>query len=328
MCHNVQPSRAALQTSDGIFTKVRITNPRIRNWVPGSHVLLSIPRYGIGQSHPATILSTPTSHNGDLLFMLRARGGFTKRLASSAKASETVFEHLPGTEKVTSEDTFLCVVDGPYGGCQADLASYETVLLLAASSGITFALSILLDLAGRVQTQKLPVRNLVMLWSVNDVSHTKYVSGELEAAFGRLQRAGIEIQLKLFITCKNNFSSSTSSPAEPAYRQFEAAASQECRLPSEPQQYEDIPINGAHIRHGSASETTLDNSFNCATAEVGRPDIQKILAELSDKAKGEMGVAVCGPLSMNAATRRAVAKLQSHKWDKPSIYLHVEGFSW
>ena len=328
MCHNVQLSRAVLQTSDGIFTKVRITNSRIRNWVPGSHVLLSIPRYGIGQSHPATILSTPTSHNGDLLFMLRAREGFTKRLASSAKASETVFEHSPGTEKVTSEDTFLCVVDGPYGGCQADFASYETVLLLAGSTGITFALSILLDLADRVQTQKLPVRNLVMVWSVKDASHTKYVSGELEAAFGRLQRAGIEIQLKLFIIGDNNFSSSTSTPPRPAAYQFDVSVSQACRFSPGSQQYETTPIDGAQIRHGSASEVILDSRLNYTTTEYCRPDIQRILTELSDKTKGEMGVAVCGPLGMNAATRRAVAKLQSHKWDGKSIYLHVEGFSW
>ena len=328
MWNNVRPSRAALHSSDGTFTKVRITNSRIRNWAPGSHVLLSIPRYGVGQSHPATIFSTPSSHNGDLIFILTARGGFTKRLASRATAPEKIPEHSPGIEKVISEESFFCVVDGPYGGCHADFASYETVLLLAGSTGITFVLSILLDLAGRVRTQKLPVRNLVMVWSVKDVSHTKYVSSELEAAFGRLQRAGIEVQLKLFITGDKNFSSSISSSRRPTDRHCETAASQAYRLPSEQQQYEDIPANGAHARHGSASETTPDNSFDCATTEYGRPDIRRILTELSDKAKGEMGVAVCGPLSMNAATRRAVAKLQSHKWDGQSIYLHVEGFSW
>jgi ferric-chelate reductase len=328
MWNNVRPSRAALHSSDGIFTEVHITNSRIRNWAPGSHVLLSIPRYGVGQSHPATIFSTPSSHNGDLIFILRARGGFTKRLASRATASEKIPEHSPGTEKVISEESFFCVVDGPYGGCQADFASYETVLLLAGSTGITFVLSILLDLAGRVQTQKLPVRNLVLVWSVKDVSHIKYVSGELQAAFGQLQRAGIEIQLKLFITCKTNFSSSASSPPRPTDRHFNTAASQACRLPYEPQQYEDILIDGAHTRHGSASETTLDSRFDCAITEFGRPDIERILTEISGQAKGETGVAVCGPLGMNATTRRAVAKLQSPKWGRKSIYLHVEGFSW
>ena len=274
------------------------------------------------------MLSTPTSHSGDLLFMLRARGGFTKRLASRAKASETDLEKSPSTKKVASEENFLCIIDGPYGGCQADFASYETVLLLAGSTGITFALSILLDLAGRVQTQKLPLRNLVMVWSVKDISHTKYVSSELEAAFGRLQRAGIEIQLKLFITGDKNLSSSTSSPPRPAAYQFDVSVSQACRFSPGSQQYETTPIDGTQIRHGSACEVILVGRLNYTTTEYCRPDIQRILTELSDKAKGEMGVAVCGPLGMNAATRRAVAKLQSHKRDTQGIYLHVEGFSW
>ena len=326
--NNVPPSRAVLQTSEGLFTRVLITNSRIRNWAPGSHVLLSIPRYGIGQSHPATIFSTPTSHNGDLLFLLRARGGFTQRLACRAKALQMVLEQSPSAEKLASEEEFLCVVDGPYGGCQADLASYETLLMLAGSTGVTFALSILLDLAGRVQIQKFPIRNIAMVWSVKGISHTKCVLGELEAALGRLQAAGIEIQLKVFITGDINFSSSNLSPPGPGGSQIETAATQSCCYSPESEQYGTVPIDGAHSRHGSARKATLDSCLDCATTEYGRPDIQRILTELSNKAAGEMGVAVCGPLGMNAATRRAVAKLQSHKSGSQSIYLHVEGFSW
>jgi ferric-chelate reductase len=38
---------------------------------------------------------------------------------------------------------------GPYGGCSIDLGAYETVLLIAGGSGITFTLGLLDDIVGR-----------------------------------------------------------------------------------------------------------------------------------------------------------------------------------
>jgi hypothetical protein len=40
-----------------------VTNHHIRTWAPGSHVMIGIPRFGLIQSHPATIISIPISHN-------------------------------------------------------------------------------------------------------------------------------------------------------------------------------------------------------------------------------------------------------------------------
>ncbi len=42
------------------------------------------------------------------------------------------------------------MIDGPYGGCSVDLGEYETALLVAGGSGITFALGVLDDIVGRV----------------------------------------------------------------------------------------------------------------------------------------------------------------------------------
>lgn len=41
------------------------------------------------------------------------------------------------------------MLDGPYGGCSVDLGTYETVVLVAGGSGITFTLGLLDDLVGR-----------------------------------------------------------------------------------------------------------------------------------------------------------------------------------
>jgi hypothetical protein len=57
------------------------------------------------------------------------------------------------------------------------------------------------------------------------------------------------------------------------------------------------------------------------------------LWELLEQAQGETGVATCGPLSLNATVRNAVAKISDeravHKGTgNQGIYLHAEGFCW
>ena len=60
-----------------------------------------------------------------------------------------------------------------------------------------------------------------------------------------------------------------------------------------------------------------------ASAEFGRPNLDMVIADMLLQTKGEMGVAVCGPLGLSTAVRTTVAK--SIKAKQP-IYLHVEGF--
>jgi len=65
----------------------------------------------------------------------------------------------------------------------------------------------------------------------------------------------------------------------------------------------------------------------------GRPDFQAVLWDLLDKAEGETGIAVCGPLGLSTAIRSAVVRVSDqravHKGTGAhGIYLHVEGFCW
>ncbi len=98
--NNIRPGRATLTALEGGVTKVCIQSKAIRKWSPGSHVFLSIPKFGIGQSHPATIASVPSSNNGDLVFILKGHRGFTSRLHKSATSSATSL--LPASSKESS----------------------------------------------------------------------------------------------------------------------------------------------------------------------------------------------------------------------------------
>jgi ferric-chelate reductase len=98
--NNVRPGHATLTALEGGVTKVCIQSKAINKWSPGSHVFLSIPKFGVGQSHPATIASVPTSHNGELVFILKGHKGFTSRLHKSASTSASSL--LPKSSKESS----------------------------------------------------------------------------------------------------------------------------------------------------------------------------------------------------------------------------------
>ena len=87
--NNMRPGHATLTALEGGMTKVCIQSKVVKSWTPGAHVFLSIPRFGLGQSHPATIASVPTSHGGDLVFILKGHKGFTSRLLKSATNSSS-----------------------------------------------------------------------------------------------------------------------------------------------------------------------------------------------------------------------------------------------
>jgi len=118
--------------------------------------LLSIPCLGIGQLNPATIASTPSSHGGDLVFILHAHHGFTKRIA--AGAINTLLEAGTAAEVPATSKLHLALIIGPYGGKHLDFASYNTVVLISGSTEVTFTIAFLLDLASKSEKQISPVK--------------------------------------------------------------------------------------------------------------------------------------------------------------------------
>lgn len=199
----MKPAKAVIHELPGDVTKIRITSPRIKNWTPGQHVFLSIPGLGLGQSHPATILSIPSSHDNDLVFILRAYRGFTRRLLTSAQSSTAdLLQKTQEEEQTVQIEGRMCsLIGGPYGGSHSDFAAFDTVLLIAGSTGVTFTLPILLDIAQRSQNHALPVRRVIFAWVIKKTSCTEWVADELQRAMKTLSSAGIEIEVQLFVTC-------------------------------------------------------------------------------------------------------------------------------
>lgn len=357
--NNIGPAQATMTVLEGGVTKIRVQNKRIKKWTPGSYVLLSIPRFGPGQSHPATIASIPSSHGGDLVFILKGHGGFTKRIMHSAKSYSAIL--LPQTEQESAKipKHHIALIDGPYGASHADFAAFDTVLLISGSTGITFTLPLLLDIAHRASSQKLPIRRLEFIWIVKNTSWTSWVSEELQSAAEKLRDAGVEVVVKIYVTCDDAFTDSTDQVKECGCECDKSLGPCCCTTVDDiededaitsihnegtvtnPSDLKDPEKSMPRNLASSSAKTSIYSTTKkptrrtvpCATFNSGRPSFYSSLWEFLDQAEGESGIAVCGPFGLNATVRNTVAGISDeravHKGTgAQGIYLHTEGFCW
>lgn len=360
--NNIRPARATLEAMEGGVTKITVSSKQIKSWTAGSHVFLSMPRFGLGQSHPATILSTPESHNGDLVFILKTHKGFTSRIHKGAISSTTsLLAKETTTESQSPISTHVALIDGPYGQTP-DFAIYDTLLLVAGSTGITFILSILLSLSERSKN-KLPVKRITLLWIVKNTKWTNWVSSELQSAYRTLQDSGIEIDLRIHVTCDDTFTDDaivSGSEAKKCACACDKTAGPCCCISA----ISDSPITAvpeiimekqaddskerpkvtttATTRSTSTTSSTkpltnangVKNSvLPCASFHSGRPDFYPILLEKVEAAEGESAVVVCGPIGLGTLVRNSVVKASDeravHKGTgAQGIFLWGEGFGW
>ncbi|TVY78472.1 Ferric/cupric reductase transmembrane component [Lachnellula suecica] len=356
--NNIRPGRATLTALEGGVTRVRVQSKTIKNWKAGSHVFLSVPKFGIGQSHPATIASTPTSHGGDLVFVLKSHKGFTSRLLKSASNSSTSLLPTKETSATSSvQISHLSLIDGPYGSSHSDFAAFDSVLLISGSTGTTFTLPILLDLSQRAQKTKLPLKRITFLWIVKNTSWTSWTSSELATAAEALRAAGIELDIRIHVTCDENFTDGdTSGPAgKECPCDCDKSLGPCCCVNVEDDadsiqevvdekgasaDKKDVQVNIQFQSKSSSSSSstksvtgTKSKILPCATFHSGRPDFYNLLWDILEQAEGETGVAVCGPLGLSADVRRTVVRCSDeravHKGTgAQGIYLHAECFGW
>jgi ferric-chelate reductase len=349
--NNARPSRATMIALDGGVTRITVRSKAITKWSPGAHVFLSIPKFGRGQSHPATIASNPSSHSGNLVFILKGHKGFTSRLLKSVTNSTTSL--LPTKEEsaprqTSAPSTYVALIDGPYGGSHSDFCSFDTVFLISGSTGITFTLPILLDIAARAQKARLPVKRVTFLWIVKNTSWTSWTASELTSASQTLKAAGIEFSIKIHVTCDTKFTTGEDDQSQDSACECDKSAGRCCCVnvddpddirevddeEEQPSEKKDVQINEQPRSQSASLKSGAGSSIlPCATFQSGRPDIYSMLWELLEEAEGETGVAVCGPLGLNSDVRTTVVRCSDeravHKGTgAEGIYLHSECFAW
>jgi ferric-chelate reductase len=89
----------------------------------------------------------------------------SSRTSSSSFDDDAAKLHLQQPRLVAPA---FVMIDGPYGGPTEDLGQYESVLLFAGGSGVTFTLGILDDIVGRAINggTSVKTRRVEMSWCV------------------------------------------------------------------------------------------------------------------------------------------------------------------
>ncbi|KAG2095879.1 FAD-binding domain-containing protein, partial [Suillus discolor] len=294
---------AATEMLSENVVRLRLRRPQHFHWSPGQTAYLIMPSVSTlpFEAHPFTIasfdsslLSTPSAEDQssaevtgssapfwkELVFLVNVQGGFTKKLKEVAAKKEAI--------KV--------FVDGPYGP-SPDLGSYDTCVLVAGGSGVSYTLPVFLNIIERVRKGKSSCTRVVFIWSIRGAEYVQWIE---EALINAVQLAppSLAISIRIFITA-----SSSNTKAIP---------------------------ERTVVRKNSLSLSFL--SLRGVRTENGRADLDTLLKEEVDVTSGRMSVGVCGSQGIARAVRHAlrfpVSGPSSILSGGPSVTLHVESFGY
>lgn len=336
--------RAELQALNRDITMVTLRNVAFK-WKVGQHIYLRVPKIGIFESHPFTISSIPatssSSPSNDVRLIIRAHSGFTRRLHRRALPS------LQGDSVVMT-----AFVAGPFGAPPA-WNSFETLVLIAASTGASFTLPILES----VIDDPCCVQSIDFLLLVRQREHSNYYAERLRSTIPRAAAKGIRLRVEIAVTCEQiscrccDFGSDESRKETRRCRCKANCSAHTAALADDPSDGP-IPsplgtassdsnfvdeITEKKSGPGSSSQSSQEPSLLAQSQELailytyGRPDITSAIRLPVEAAAGETSVAVCGGRELVMAVRNYVAALSDeravHKGSgAQGIHLHVEGY--
>lgn len=308
------------------FVRLRFHRPSHFHWTPGQTAYLIMPSVSRlpFEAHPFTIASfnstlfdvpaTPTSEKStatcitdqnigsgapfwkELVFFINVREGFTARLREAA---------LKG-------DKVKVFVDGPYGP-SPNLGSYDTSVLVAGGSGVSYTLPVLLDIIERVRNGQTNCRRVVFIWSIRNVDHIHWIDQVLIRAL-RLAPPSVSISIHIHVT---------GAPATVE------TLPRSCGVKDEPEvEPEDSPLE---LQDRKAMEISSGSLFAIDSVKVvyERADLRVLLGDEVRAATGRMSVSVCGSQSMARSVRGALQfSPMSVANGGPSVTLYIESFGY
>ena len=322
---------ADLQAQAGEITVMTVHDVGF-SWKAGQHVLLWCPTLGPLESHPFTIANVSEGKRGyssqKVQLIIRARSGFTRKLYRRAVTSASVTAFLTG----------------PFGNIPT-WNTYETLVLISASTGASFTLPIL----GTVLKDPHCVKRVDCLLLVRHKSHISGYVAQLEAAASRAMSSDVSLRIEVAITGKKvdpvsrvgagmeleSLSSSDSFDAAARTVVQSHVKAHDRSTPSMETSVVDSQLKGEEHNLGVAvsrgQHDPPDMGGGVLQYTSGRPSLAKFIQHPVEDSAGETSVVVCGGKSLTSTVRNFVARLSDdravHKGTgAQGIHLHVEEF--
>lgn len=185
------------------------------------------------QAHPFTISSLPS--DGKMEFLIQSQKGGTQKFYRHA---ERIGMSLPQTNGDLTRGSFTSVaIEGPYGRIRP-LQQFDSVVLLAGSSGATYTMPLLRDLVhswkamsgqSKSQREKPVTRHVRYVWIVKSGPQLSWFStqlGQVMEDVARLQNEGhdVSVDISAYITCDDTFTTEQKTLLD-AWRSYSTSSS-------------------------------------------------------------------------------------------------------
>lgn len=291
-------------------------------WHAGQHIYLWVPRLGFLESHPYTIACAHqikgTCCCNSIQLIIRAHKGFSKRIHNFAVKNPT--KVLTG------------FVLGPFG-VTTKWDTYETLILIGASTGASFTIPILEYVANA--KYKSCVRRIETTLVAKTTEELEYYVQRARDAAKVAQEKGIDVRLHIAITGSQS-SGESGVPLVQLRRQIQGDSLDMQSSEKAPNSYYDKAVeDGLRSRSSnsySSGSRESTSSVDLVREYTTRPDIEALIREPVEQAWGETAVVVCGGKEIVARTRNCVSRLSDeravHKGTgAQGIYLHVEEYA-
>ena len=303
-----------LEALAGDVVRVVIDNPGF-TWKAGQHIYITIPRLGPFEMHPFTIANTPDE--SQLSLLIKAHGGFSKRL------------HRASLKPDNGGKQFHAFLSGPWG-LPHDLRHYDTVVLIACSSGATFTLPVLRQLLNRPSC----IRRIHLHWIIRCQEHFEWFRRDLASMREMATHSAKSLQITIHVTTarhgavtegnvdsKKGIERTTLRAMDSS--SDEASSSRSINVPDD----EKVSPTGTSDREIQEKPTTMSMSFGV------RPTVESMVRPPVEAAIGETAIVVCGGLGITAQSRTFVAALSDeravHKGSgAQGILLFTETYGW
>ncbi|GAA6059466.1 hypothetical protein JCM10212_005405 [Sporobolomyces blumeae] len=265
-----------------------------RGWVPGQHVLVRVWTWtNWFENHPFTVANAGSddSSNGaqshKLTLLAKTTGSFTRALYARARDPNRC-------------STLLCTIEGPYGSpLGLDFHRFQSVLLFAGGSGITFCVSVLKGIvAGAIRNDRgSRTRDVTLVWDVECVEW--YQSMLTSLVVLAETRSSLNLSIFLHVTSQSALPSSSSIPSPIPTSSLVSSR----------------PNPSTYVTH-SISSVLYSLTSPCSFSPF---PIEKrlVLGSASGGQRrlipipggGGLGVAVCGGIEFASGVREAVASV-------------------
>jgi len=301
---------------------VRLTIDEVDfSWKAGQHAYLSVPRLRPLEMHPFTIANASQQGQGPgsrpLSMLIKAHSGFSKSL------------HKAAVKSAMSGRSYRAILSGPWG-MPPDLLHYDTVVLIAASSGASYTTPLLEELVRKRGC----LRKITLHWIIRTEEYFDWFGETLTSLIEATQDSKLSLEIIVHVTQPNRCDSADVAASilvenDKGNAPIVAVDSKSGygSSGSSLSDNEKSPLSPAH-HHGQPRQVS-----SLRLERGSRPSVETMVRPSVEAALGETAVVVCGGLSITAQTRTFVAALSDeravHKGTgAQGIFLWTETYGW